>query len=166
MVGAGAELSLIEPGPDRQRWAPVLELADEAAVLRTYLDDGDLYGLAGSDGAPRAAVLVIDTEPGVAELRAVAVAEAVQGQGVGTLMINALLFVLAQRGVRTAIVGTASSGVRQLAFYQRCGFRLRRVERDYFTEAKGYPPDLAENGIASRDMVWMDLDLAPFSLGG
>ena len=66
----------------------------------------------------------------------------------------------------TAVVGTASSGVRQLAFYQRCGFRLTRVERDFFTVDKGYPADLRENRIPIRDMVWMDRDLSSMSLGG
>ena len=113
------------------------------------------------DGSPRAAILVIERAPGVAELRAVAVAESVQGQGVGTLLVSTVLFVLAQRGARPRVVGTASSGVRQLAFYQRCGFRLAHVERDYFTAEKGYPAGLTEHGIPIRDMVWMDRDLAP-----
>ena len=157
------ELVAVPPGAERDRWAPLLELADEPEPLRAYLQDGDLFGLCGSDGTPSAAILVIEDPPGVAELRAVAVAEAVQGQGVGSAMVNAVLVVLAARGVHTALVGTASSGVRQLAFYQRCGFRLTRVERDFFTEAKGYPPDLSENGIAIRDMVWMDRPLDPRS---
>jgi GNAT superfamily N-acetyltransferase len=155
----GAELVQVASGPERERWIPLLELADEPEPLRTYLQDGDLYALASPDGTPRAAILVIEDRPGVAELRAVAVAEAVQGQGVGTVMIDAVLTLLADRGVRTAVVGTASSGVRQLAFYQRCGFRLSRVERDFFTAEKGYPPGLTENGIAIRDMVWMERDL-------
>jgi GNAT superfamily N-acetyltransferase len=137
----------------------LLELADEPEPLRAYLQDGDLYTMADSAGAPAAAILVIEEEPGVAALRAVAVAEAVQGQGVGTVMVSSVLFVLARDGKHTAVVGTASSGVRQLAFYQRCGFRVSHIERDFFTEAKGYPPGLSENGIAIRDMVWMDRDL-------
>ena len=56
-------------------------------------------------------------------------------------------------------MGTASSGVRQLAFYQRLGFRLTHIEADFFTTEKGYPADLSENGIATRDMVWMELVL-------
>jgi GNAT superfamily N-acetyltransferase len=160
------ELVEIPAGPDRLGWIPLLELADEPAPLLEYLGDGDLYGFVGPDGSPHGAILVISESPGVAELRAVAVAEALQGQGLGTLMINAVLFVLAQRGTRRAIVGTASSGVRQLAFYQRCGFRLTHVERDFFTPEKGYPADLAENGIPIRDMVWMDRDLASLSVGG
>jgi GNAT superfamily N-acetyltransferase len=150
----------VPPGPERERWVPVLERADEPAALRAYLQDGELFGLEASDGAPLAAILVIGVE-----LRAVAVAEASQGEGIGTDLVMRVLGLLAQRGLRTAIVGTASSGVRQLAFYQRCGFRLSHVERDFFTEAKGYPPDLAENGIATRDIVWMDRELTSLLRG-
>jgi GNAT superfamily N-acetyltransferase len=164
-VPSATELVEVEAGPERDRWVPLLELADEPEPLRAYLHDGDLYGLVGPEGEPRAAILVIEESPGVAELRAVAVAEPVQGQGVGTLMVNATLFVLAQRGIRRAVVGTASSGVRQIAFYQRCGFRPTHVERDCFTPEKGYPAGLTENGIPIRDMVWMDRDIEPL-LGG
>lgn len=162
----GTEFSEIAPGPERERWVPLLELADEPVPLRAYLQDGDLFGLTGVDGTPSAAILVIEAEPGVAELRAVAVAEAVQGAGVGTVMVSSVLMLLAHRGVRTAVVGTASSGTRQLAFYQRCGFRVSHVERDYFTVEKGYPEGLSEHGIAIRDMVWMDRDLANLSVRG
>jgi GNAT superfamily N-acetyltransferase len=162
---SATELVEVAAGSDRDQWVPLLELADEPEPLRAYLHDGDLYGLVGVDGAPRAAILVIEETPGVAELRTVAVAEPAQGQGVGTLIVNATLFVLAQRGVRRVVVGTASSGIRQIAFYQRCGFRLTHIERDFFTPDKGYPAGLSENGIPIRDMVWMDRELQTPSLG-
>jgi hypothetical protein len=63
------------------------------------------------------------------------------------------------RGVRRVVVGTSSSGVGQLAYYQKAGFRLLSVERDFFSPARGYPEGLTENGIPLRDMVWMDQDL-------
>ena len=62
-------------------------------------------------------------------------------------------------GVRRVIVGTSSSGIGQLAFYQKTGFRLSWIERDFFNTTRGYPRDLAENGIPVRDMVWMDLEI-------
>jgi GNAT superfamily N-acetyltransferase len=144
----------VAPGPDRERWVPLLALADEPTPLRAYLQQGELFGLTRADGTPLAAVLVIGSE-----LRAVAVAEASQGEGIGTRLVMRILGRLAERGVGTATVGTASSGVRQLGFYQRCGFRLSHVERDFFTEEKGYPPGISENGIATRDIVWLDRDL-------
>jgi hypothetical protein len=44
-----------------------------------------------------------------------------------------------------------------LRFYQRCGFRLRSVERDAFTSLTGYPDPIAIDGILLRDRVWLDL---------
>jgi GNAT superfamily N-acetyltransferase len=153
------EIVTVAPGPAREAWVPLLELADEPEPLAAYLHDGELFGLTAADGRPRAAILVIADGPGVAELRAVAVAAPEQGSGLGTWMIDAVLGLLRSRGVRRVVVGTASSGVRQLAFYQRCGFRLTHVERDFFTPERGYPAGISENGIPTRDMVWMDREL-------
>ena len=40
---------------------------------------------------------------------------------------------------------------------QRCGFRATTIERDVFTEAKGYPPQLEANGIPVRDSITFTL---------
>ena len=155
------EVVSVDAGTAREAWVELLELADEPEPLRAYLDEGTLYGVVdASTGEPRAAVLVIDLDDGVSELRAVAVAESAQGTGVGSTVVDEVCARLRDRGVRRVVVGTATSGVRQLAFYQRLGFRLTHVERDFFTPEKGYPADLEENGIPTRDMAWMDRDLA------
>ncbi len=147
----------IAPGRARDAWVELLELADEPVPLRAYLYDGTLYGVVDPDtGRPRAAVLVIDLDRETAELRAVAVDEATQGAGVGSAIVEEVCARLRSRGVERVVVGTATSGVRQLAFYQRLGFRLSHIERDFFTADKGYPAGLSENGIPIRDMAWMD----------
>jgi ribosomal protein S18 acetylase RimI-like enzyme len=138
----------------------LLELADEPVPLRGYVDAGTLYGVVDeSSGTPRAAALVIDVDETVAELRALAVAESEQGAGLGSWLVQEVCTRLFDRGVRRVVVGTATSGVRQLAFYQRLGFRLTHVERDFFTAEKGYPEGLTENDIPTRDMAWMDREL-------
>jgi GNAT superfamily N-acetyltransferase len=154
-------LALIEvpPGAAREIWVPILELADEPRVLRRYLHDGVLLGIADAAGDPLGAVLVIERKPGVAELKAVAVADSFQGHGLGTRLVEAVVAEIARHGEHLFVVGTASSGVRQLAFYQRCGFRLTHVERDFFTEDTGYPSSLVENGIPVRDMVWLEREV-------
>jgi hypothetical protein len=60
--------------------------------------------------------------------------------------------------VRRAILGTGNSGIGQLAFYQKAGFRLWRIERDFFSAERGYPDGIEENGIPLRDVVWMEQD--------
>ena len=150
------ELLIISPGAARERWVALLELADEPVPLRRYLQQGVLYGVEDEDRTPIAAVLVVDLADDVAELRAVAVAEPKQGRGLGTWIVTEVCDRLRARGTRRLVVGTASSGIRQLGFYQRLGFRLTHVDRDFFTPERGYPADDHENGIPVRDMVWMD----------
>ena len=85
--------------------------------------------------------------------------ESLHGQGVGTLMLRTVLAELRARGVARVVVGTSSAGIGQLAYYQKAGFRLWRIERDFFSPARGYPEGIEENGIPLRDMVWMDQEL-------
>ena len=153
-------IETIAAGRAREAWVELLELADEPAPLRRYVDDSTLYGVVDdASGRPRAAVLTIDQSDDATELRAVAVAEGEQGTGLGSWLVSEVCDRLRDRGIRRVVVGTATSGVRQLAFYQRLGFRLERIERDFFTAEKGYPADLSENGIPTRDMAWMDREL-------
>jgi HEAT repeat protein len=79
--------------------------------------------------------------------------------GIGLRMLRAVLDDLRARGVERAVVGTGNAGIGQLAFYQRAGFRLLRIERDFFTPARGYPAWMEEGGIRLLDMVWMDVAL-------
>ena len=139
---------VVERGPGRDEWRALLELADEPEPLRRYLNEGACYGLRDPETQRlRAAVLVIDLGAGAAELRAVAVAEDARGRGLGSWIVGEVCARLRAAGVGRVVVGTASSGTRQLAFYQRLGFRLTHIERDFFTTERGYPPGLSENGI-------------------
>lgn len=150
------ELRRIEPGPDRLPLVPLLLLADEAEDhVRRDLDEGDLFAFS-LDGTDVGAVQVVTSDPITVELRLVAVAETLQGQGVGRSMVAGVLEALTKQGWRRVIVGTSNAGVGQIAFYQKCGFRLLRIERDYFDEARGYDGTSTENGIVHRDLVWLD----------
>jgi RimJ/RimL family protein N-acetyltransferase len=68
---------------------------------------------------------------------------------------------LASLGWHRVVVGTSNAGVGQIAFYQKCGFRLLRIDRDHFDEARGYDGTATENGIVHRDLVWFDQILGP-----
>ncbi|HEV2107444.1 MAG TPA: GNAT family N-acetyltransferase [Thermomicrobiales bacterium] len=150
-------LRVVEPGPERERYLPLLLLADASETqVRSYLQTGDLYVLADALGAPLGLVLVLSQAEGTAELKAVAVALDHQGQGVGQRLLGLVLAALQASGVRRVIVGTGNSSIGQIAFYQKAGFRLWRIERDVFTPERGYPPDLEEHGIRLRDLVWLD----------
>ena len=156
----GSGLVRIPAGVERDEFMALLLLADDSeAQVRSYYQQGDLYVLRGGDGAVAGMTLAIAKAHDEVELKSVAVAPALHGQGVGQRMLALVLAELRRSGVRRVVVGTSSSGIGQLAFYQKAGFRLWRIERDYFTAARGYPQDIEENGIPLRDMVWMDQEL-------
>jgi ribosomal protein S18 acetylase RimI-like enzyme len=149
----------VPPGAEREQFLSLLLLADESLEqVRTYMDLGELYAFMGDESRAVGIVLAIPADEGV-ELKAVAVDASHQNRGIGQRMLAAVLQELRRRGVRRAIVGTANAGIGQLAYYQKAGFRLLRIERDFFSPARGYPAVMEDNGIRLRDMVWMDLEL-------
>ncbi len=75
------------------------------------------------------------------------------------MLLPAVLERLRDVRVRRVIIGTSTSGIGQLAYYQKAGFRLRAVERDFFTPGTRLPRRDRGDGIPLRDMVWMDQDL-------
>ena len=63
-----------------------------------------------------------------------------------------------EKDYRTIEIGTGNSGVTQLALYQKCGFRMISIDRDFFL--KHYEEPIFENGIQVVDMVRLEMDLA------
>ena len=149
----------VPPGAERERFLPLLLLADESLEqVRSYMQSGELYALVGRDQDAVGIVLTVPAEHGAVELKAVAVDTAQQNRGIGRRLLAAVIEDLRKRGVPRALVGTANAGIGQLAYYQKAGFRLLRIERDFFSPARGYPAVMEDNGIRLRDMVWMDLE--------
>jgi ribosomal protein S18 acetylase RimI-like enzyme len=154
-------LSVVPPGARRLEFLPLLLLADESEQqVRAYLQQGELFVFSALEPETTLGiVLSLPLGPASAELKAVAVSPAWQRRGLGSRMLAAVLAELRQRGVHHVSVGTASSGTGELAFYQRAGFRLARIERDFFSPERGYPALMTENGIRVRDMVWLEQSL-------
>jgi ribosomal protein S18 acetylase RimI-like enzyme len=145
------------PAVDRDRFLPLLLLADESErQVRSYMYEGALYAYLPDDAVEPAGVILAIERDDAVELKAVAVHPDRQRRGVGLRMLRAVLADLRAQGVQRVVVGTANAGIGELAFYQKAGFRLLRIERDFFSPDRGYPADMQDNGIPSRDMVWMD----------
>ena len=153
-------LERVATGPARDELMALLLLADDSvAQVASYYQQGDLFVLRGNGGMPRGMTLAIPKPNAGAELKAVAVARELHGQGVGQRMLKLVLASLQRAGVRHVTVGTGNCGIGQIAFYQKAGFRLWKIERDFFIPERGYAEGLEENGIPLRDMVWMDQEL-------
>ena len=74
----------------------------------------------------------------------------------GKLLLAAAIERSRQQGAKHLVVGTGTAGIGQLAFYQKMGFRMESIDRDYFVRT--YPEPIYENGIWCRDRVILTLD--------
>ncbi len=121
-------------------------LLDPACTAYASWLDGQLVG----------AAVVRWEEQDPSEILYIEVAEALRGRGYGKQIIQALQDELLRHGGRSLLVGTANAALENIAFYQKCGFRMYEIRRDYFDYIQ---PPVLEHGIPLRDMLVLRYDL-------
>jgi ribosomal protein S18 acetylase RimI-like enzyme len=148
----------VPPGGRRPYVELLREAEDSTSEIESYLDVGDLL-LYTDRETVIGHVLVTPLGPDERELKNLAIVEGRRRLGFGRSMIGAVLAELKDRGVRRVEVATSGADTGNLEFYQRCGFRLLRIERDYFSPARGYPEGFSLFGLPASDLVVLDQTL-------
>ncbi|HEX8110192.1 MAG TPA: GNAT family N-acetyltransferase [Kofleriaceae bacterium] len=154
---------------DRAALVPLFRIADDSdQAIASYLARGTVL-VATDGGAPVGHVQMIEPgrgpgstpgnaidEPATWELTSLAVVDSHRGHGLGRRLVRAGIAYARSHGASRVVLATAAADTTVLQFYQRIGFRLLRIERDAFTPAAGYPPELCVDGIPLLDRVWLD----------
>lgn len=135
----------------------LLLLADPSQELvEQYVSKGECYVLEVEQNIVGVYVLVVK-KSNAAELMNIAVAEHMQGRGLGKRLVLHAIEASRQKGCSTIEVGTGNSSIDQLALYQKCGFRIVGVDTDFFV--RNYTEEIYENGIQCRDMIRLAMKL-------
>jgi len=134
----------------------LLLLADPSEQrIRRYLIGA--HAFVGIKNADPASILVARwRNADEAEIMNVAVALEHQRTGIGRAMMEFAAEDAKVRGARSVAVGTGNSSLGELRFYQRLGFRVTGVSRDYFAD---YDPPIFEEGIRCLDMIHLRREL-------
>ncbi|EQK42590.1 hypothetical protein C672_1533 [[Clostridium] bifermentans ATCC 638] len=135
----------------------LLYLADPSKEsINDYISRGDLY-VAYIENEVVGAYVILKTRSLTAEIMNISVKEAYQQKGIGKVLIEHAISTSKNLNIKTLEVGTGNSSIYQLAFYQKCGFRIVGVDKDFFK--KHYNEKIVENGIECIDMIRMSMDL-------
>ncbi|MED1601956.1 GNAT family N-acetyltransferase [Alkalihalophilus marmarensis] len=135
----------------------LLLLADPSEKLIVdYIERGECF-IAEESGETIGVMVLLHTRPDTIELVNVAVCENMQGQGIGRRLVEFAVDSAKEKGFKTIEVGTGNSSIGQLALYQKCGFRIKGVDVDFFI--RHYEEEMYENEIQCRDMIRLSQDL-------
>lgn len=141
---------LIQETPVTAAPMELLLLADPSEEkIRSYLPKSRCFA-AMSNGVVIGACVVQSRGVGVHELMSIAVHPDYQQSGNGTLLLQWVVEFFRRAGASELEVGTGTFGY-QLAFYQRQGFRITSIDRDFFL--KNYDEPIFEDGIQLMDML-------------
>lgn len=136
---------------NEQRPMELLLTADPSEELvKDYLERGHCY-TAEIDKQIVGVFVLLKISSDTIELINIAVDEKFQGRGMGKALVKDAIQIAKDMGYKTIEVGTGNSSIDQLALYQKCGFRITGVDKDFFI--RNYEEEIFENGIKCRDMV-------------
>ena len=138
---------------------PLLVLAEDSErALRWGLEHlvDAVYRM--DDGGQLVGAATMQWRADPCEIQELAIATERQGQGLGKQFVAWLVAEAERRGKRQVLVGTANATIPNIAFYQKCGFRMDHVRQDYF---RYYREPVYEHGIQIRDMLVFRYDIMP-----
>lgn len=129
----------------------LLLLADPSeSLVKQYVERGECY-IAEINEETVGVYVLLRTRSDTVELVNIAVAEHYHGQGIGKALVLDAIQRAKQQEYKIIEVGTGNSSIGQLALYQKCGFRITGVDKDFFKIH--YDEKIVENGIVCVDMI-------------
>ena len=135
----------------------LLELADPSmARIKEYLKTGKCFVAKAGNAVVGVMVLEMDVSEDT-EILNIAVSPPEQGKGIGKLLLRYAEHYAKGQARTKLIIGTGNSSIGQLALYQKEGFEIIRIERDFFT--KYYDTPIVENGIVCKHRIILEKTL-------
>jgi len=152
------QLQQVPPQPTAELIA-LLKAADEDETrIRQAVEDAANTAYMVVDAEACVGAVVMRWQPEESEILYIAVDESMRGRGYGKAAIALIIAQARRDGIRAVTVGTANSSLDNIAFYQKCGFRMDSIRKQYFDYL---PAPVYEFGIRMRDMLMLRFEVSP-----
>ena len=135
----------------------LLLLADETReAIDKYIFGSDIYVLEQENRIIAVYVLQSMNKNEV-EIKNIAVVTDCQGRGIGKLLLRDASFRAKGKGFKTIILGTGDCAIKQLYLYQKEGFEVFDIKKNFFID--NYPDPIYENGVQLKHMIMLKKEL-------
>ena len=146
-----------KPEPNNPIPYHLLLLADPyKPAIDKYVKDSEIYITILKSEIIGVYALFPVTETAI-EIKNIAVNETWQGRGIGTLMLAHAAQTAKAKNYKTLLIGTGNSSINELRFYQRQGFDIFDIKKDFFVN--NYPDPIFEDGIQCKHMIMLKKQL-------
>jgi uncharacterized protein YhfF/N-acetylglutamate synthase-like GNAT family acetyltransferase len=129
----------------------LLLLADEEEQQIAKYKDRALFWAAYEKDEVMGIIGLTSENSESSEIVNIAVEEKWQNRKIGTALIEEVVAFAKGQGNKEIIIKTGNSSLKQLHLYQSCGFRMERINKDFFTKNYGKP--LYENSLPCVDQI-------------
>lgn len=131
----------------------LLLLADEEMqAIQRYIYESVIH-VAETDDKIVGIYALYPIDKRTAEIKAIAVDEAYQNQGIGKLLLRHADSFAQESGFRELFIGTPSVAEKQLSIYKKAGFNWFDTKKDFFIT--NYAEPIFENGVLLKDMAML-----------
>lgn len=131
----------------------LLLLADEEMqAIERYIYESVIH-VAETDGKIVGVYALYPLDKKCAEIKAIAVDEAYQNQGIGKLLLRHAESIAQESGFQELLIGTPSIAEKQLRIYKKAGFTWFDTKKDFFIT--NYAEPLFEDGVQLKDMAML-----------
>lgn len=134
----------------------LLEADPSEKNINQYLKKGSIY-LAWHEKKTAGVLVLMQIGDSSMEIMNLAVNDHFRGKGIAKKLIAHAKQVCADQNIAYLEIGTGNSSLDQLALYQKCGFRMEKVIKNYFIDH--YEEPIYENGIQCMDMVRLKMNV-------
>lgn len=129
----------------------LLELADPSRKhINEYIENGKIY--VAKMNSEIVGVMVLEEVSAISiEIKNIAIDEKYQGKGIGKQLLNFAIYTSQLSNYQEVIIGTGNSSIGQLALYQKVGFEIHSIDKNFFV--RNYDEPIIENGIQCKHKI-------------
>src|SRR5262249_16055269 len=119
-------------------------------LIVKYLETAELH-IAFLNGEVIASLVLDSSGKDILEIKNIAVDERYQGRGIGQKLPAYAEAIAKGKNVSNMLIGTGNSSIGQLYLYQKSGFEITEIKKNFFHE--NYYEPIFEHGIPCRHMI-------------